>query len=604
MYARFTLASVAMALLWILPSSMIYGLEYDCSFQSNLDVSANNDGSFIFRHSIHPELQTINVQLEYTGVGWVGISFSKTTTMVPNVAIIGLPDDNTVTKYGLNGYVVNSVTSLSSDTLTDSSIKYNSTTGSTILSFTRPLSVTDETTVATGTNTVLFAYGSTNTLDRHAYRVAKTVTLNACIEAGSTAAPVNAPAPVAAAPVPAPVAAPTTTSTGGDNQVIDLGNGRIERLLSFPDSAVSLSIITDSTAQTFTASMVYAGIAWVSFAISDDEFMPNSDAVMAFPTTEGNSEGVPEKYDIGDGRSQSVVTLVTDATRQQSLTDATYKQNTTHTVMTFTKPLVDGNEIPIVIDGVNYFLYAVGRDNNFGMHSKRGGFSLDLGAKAIGEVSTASDNKSLWKVHGILMAISWSILVPLAVGTALLRNFLPLPTGMWFQIHRILNTLAVVFTIAGFGIAVHIINQEQGSAAKHFSTYQHHKMGLVIFIFALLQAISGIFRPHLPKTAEPVSTPEGETIEDGQPAKSTSNNATDVPVKKSPQRIAFEIQHKLLGTVTMILGWFNVDSGIGLYNVRFDGPDLVAVPWAVTGGIVLITLIFFTYDCFTRRNAE
>ena len=581
------LLSIGLLVTSALQSNYIYAQEqYDCKFPAALDVSRSTDESFLFRHSIHPELQTINVELEYKGAAWVGISFSTSTSMVPNVAIIGLPDDNTVLKYILGGRNVDAVTELSSDTLTNATIKYNVDTDSTILAFTKPLVETGETTITAGENQIiLVAYGTSNTLNTHLDKGSRTVTLNNCLVAGSTSAPV----------VPTtPVAAPTSSDAGGT--VIDLGNGRVERKLTFEEDDVFLSILTDSVAETLTVSMVYAGIGWLAFALSDDVFMPNSNAVIAFPT---GAAGAAEKWDIGNGRSESVVTKVTDTARQQTLTDATYTQNSTHTVMTFTKPFVDGSEIPVVIDGMNNFLYAVGTDNNFGFHANYLGFALDLSATNLNPIESASsDTKTLWMVHGILLFIAWSILVPMAAGTALLRNFLPLPDGMWFQIHRILNTIAVLCTIVGFAIAVRNINEEQGSSAKHFSTYTHHKIGLVIFIFALIQAFTGIFRPHLPKPTETATT-EHET-EEGKPKTMESN---ELP-KKSPGRIAFEIQHRLMGTAAMIMGWFNVDSGIGLYSLRFDSKDLAAVPWAITGVIVLVTLILYVVDRLRSRKAE
>ena len=54
----------------------------------------------------------------------------------------------------------------------------------------------------------------------------------------------------------------------------------------------------------------------------------------------------------------------------------------------------------------------------------------------------------------------------------------------------------------------------------------------------------------------------------------------------------------------MIMGWFNVDSGIGLYSDRFNGKDVVAVPWAITGVIVSVTLILFGVDKFRARKSE
>ena len=573
--------------------------EYDCSFPTAMDVSRGGDQTFLFRHSIHPELQVINVELEYKGAGWVGISFAGSTSMIGNIAVIGLPDDGTVLKYNLAGKQTSLVTPIDSDTLTDTSIVYNPDTGSTILKFTKPLVETGETTISeSGENIILVAYGASNTLATHASRnPISAVTLKECVLAGTTATPVAAPPPTAPVAVVTPPVASPTTNAGNTSNVVDLGNGRIERLLSFEEGDLAVSILTDIVDETLTVNMVYAGLAWLGFAISDDELMPNSNAVMAFPT---GATGAAEKWDIGDGRSEGFVMKVTDATRQATLTDATYTQNDTHTVMTFTKPLFDGSEIPVVIDKVNFFLYAIGFDNEFGIHRERLGFALDLAATTLDDVNTSSpDTKSLWMVHGILMFIAWSIFVPLAVGTALLRNFLPLPNGMWFQIHRILNSIAVLCTIAGFSIAVHNINEEQGSTAKHFSTYQHHTIGLVIFIFAIVQSLTGIFRPHLPKPAATAAS-EDPDEEDGKPKTTES----DDPPKKSPSRIAFEIQHRLMGTAAMILGFFNVDSGIGLYSQRFNTQDLAGVPWAISGGIVMVTLILVVVDRYRKRPTE
>lgn len=585
-------------------TTVSYGQEYDCSFQT--DIPVKDDNSFILRQSINPSTSTISVELEYIGLAWVAISFTEIATMFPNVAIIGLPDDQTVLQYDLSSKDISGVTPQSDElqqVITNKEIIQDAE--STILRFTRPLSISGETTVTTGDNQILVAYGTSNTLGYHGYRLPTTVTFTECIVAGTPVTPV-APTPVAVpavaptTPVAAPAESPTTTGSGGNNNnIVDLGNGRIQRTLLLQNGDVTLTLLTDNVAETITVTMEYLGIGWIAFAVSDDESMPNSNAIIAMPS---DGTGVPQKYDIGDGRSQSIITL--SSSDRQTLTDASYTQNATHTSMTFTKPLVEANELPILLQGDNFFLYAVGSDNNFGFHASRDGFTIDLSATTdmIDTGSSGPPNKTSWLVHGILMFISWSILVPLAVGTAMLRNFLPLPTGMWFKIHQTLNSIAVLCTIIGFGIAVANISDEQGDTAKHFTTIKHHKIGLSIFIFAFLQAVSGFFRPHLPHKPEPVTTPPPDEEDPDKVSPSTTTNTADEPLKKSTQRIVFELYHKLAGTAAMIMGWFNVDSGIGLYTARYGGKDLVAVPWAISAGIMISTFIFFTYDRFNRRS--
>lgn len=119
------------------------------------------------------------------------------------------------------------------------------------------------------------------------------------------------------------------------------------------------------------------------------------------------------------------------------------------------------------------------------------------------ELEEEASHRNLWIAHGAMAAIAWGILVPLAVGSSLIRNILEaigLSKGSWFQIHRGLNSLAVLLTIVSFSIAVYIFNKE--GEDEHFSEETHHTLGLIIFIFALLQALNGMLRPHLPHTAE------------------------------------------------------------------------------------------------------
>jgi DOMON domain len=567
-------------------ASIVHGQSTDCPLTSDIDLKG--DGTFLLRQVINPSTSTVSVELEYMGIGWVGMAFSTTATMIPNTAIIGLPDAGTVQKYDLTIRDISGVLPASADrqTLTNASIVQAN--GITTLKYTKALTESGETTVLTGSNMINVAYGMSNTLAYHLFRLPTTATFTECVAAGSTGSPVAPVAPTSPAPViTAPVAAPATAPTAGNTT--DLGNGRTQ--ISAPFGQVTLTFITDSVKQALTVTMEYAALGWIGFAFSDDLLMPNSLAVIAMPD---DGTGTPLKYDIGGSRTQSAIVVA--PTERQTLTEASYTQNATHTTMTFTKSLAEANEQAILLSGMNNFLYAVGSSNTFGYHASRRPFAFDFSNAAATPGGSSGPNKSLWMAHGILMVISWSILVPLAVGTAVLRNFIALPAGQWFQVHRFLNSIAVACTIAGFSIAVHNIQSGQGSSANHFTnTIKHHKIGLVIFLFAILQAVSGIFRPHLPHKPEPEETDE-EADADKPPV-------DDAPLKKSPQRIAFEIQHRLMGTTAMILGWVNVDSGIGLYNQLFNGKDLVPVAWAVTGGIVGIVVICYVYDRFIKKKA-
>ena len=218
-----------------------------------------------------------------------------------------------------------------------------------------------------------------------------------------------------------------------------------------------------------------------------------------------------------------------------------------------------------------------------------------------------------WVVHGLLMATSWGLLAPLAIGSSLLRS---LVGPMWFKIHQYFQMTVLCFTSIAFGLAVINVHLDEG---EHFDE-THKRVGLSIFILLLLQVASGLFRPHLP-AAPPVtqasgpapsegqcepehassidrgavesSSSRGEIVEDDHddPAierrvetassQSTRDEKVDIP-KKSPQRWFFEIQHRVLGALLVGLAWFNCTTGI---NEEFEETSALLVFWIVVGTI-------------------
>ena len=578
----------------------------DCSFQNPIDVVG--DGAVILSQAINPINETITIQLEYYGNAWLSFGFSNTLLMVPNIAVIGLPEEGTVLKYDMVSRALEGVTPLSDDqqTLMDESITQKD--GLTTLKFTQYLDDLVDVPVIAGPMTYIWAYGIGNPLaTSHSLkgRGGTTSTFTECLKVGETAAPI----PEATEP---PTASPTVLAKDDGSGIIDLGNGRVQRSLSLTGkgtgNGIDLTFITDSMKETLTIEMVYAGIGYVSVAFSHDLLMPDSLAVMALP---GDEAGIPQKWDMAAAKTLEAVTLA--PTERQTLTDAKYYQNDTHTGMIFTKKFVEENEQEIFLSGTNYILWAVGGDNSFSLHTGRGGFPIDFSStESSGSIESVnlSPNKNWWIVHGVFLAVSWVILVPIAIAASILKSYLSaMPAGFWFRTHRNLNALAVLFTIFGFGISVYLIADETGgSEAKHFNTMQHHKIGLAVFLFAFIQAVSGFFRPHLPHKPDPIEEEEGdddENVEEGaeEQVKAPAKHDHHHELRKSPQRIFFEYQHRILGAISVILGWFNCGSGFDAYNVRFDGPELNAALWAVVGTIIIVTVILAVIDRTIRQRS-
>ena len=184
-----------------------------CSLDSNNEFDIRGDGSLLLRQFINTGDDTVTVQLEYNDIGWVAMAFSESTSMIPNTAIIALPDDNKVQKYSLASKSLSGVVPLESSqqTLTDATVTQED--GRTIMTFTKKLVESDEVAVVEGTNKFNWAFGSSNTLAFHAKRGSATLKFDLCLESNSNNDENNSnPTPPVAAPVTIPTAAPITAA--------------------------------------------------------------------------------------------------------------------------------------------------------------------------------------------------------------------------------------------------------------------------------------------------------------------------------------------------------------------------------------------------------
>ena len=184
----------------------------DCSFQDDLDLQG--DGSLLLRRIVNQVDQTVTVQLEYAGEGWLGFAFSEEPIMIPNTAVIGLPDTGIVEKYDLTARALSGVTpTADSSSLTEVSITQGS--GVTILTFTKPLVEEGEVAVVAGAeNRFNWAVGFSNTLGQgtHMARGSTVASFDECLVV--TPAPTEAPIPPpeTAAPTEAPIPPPETAA--------------------------------------------------------------------------------------------------------------------------------------------------------------------------------------------------------------------------------------------------------------------------------------------------------------------------------------------------------------------------------------------------------
>lgn len=334
------------------------------------------------------------------------------------------------------------------------------------------------------------------------------------------------------------------------------------------ESGLTLEI-TDNGDQTATYVLTYEGEAWISLGVSPGGQMVGSQAVIGLP----DSGTDPEIYNLNAKSDAGVVPADADS---QVLASSSVTQEGGTTVLTFTVPLeTDGFRVSA--EDQTSYIYAYGSANTLAYHAARNAFSASVG----GGVSLADDPENYYRAHGILMALAWGILCPLAIGVSLCRDFLP--PGMFFQFHRAINSAVVLLTLIAFAIAVRATNIEN---LDHFTEVRHRPLGLVIFLFAFGQAVNGALRPHLPHKPE-------------------DDEDAELPPKSTARKV-WEVAHRTIGFIILILAWVNCSSGIEQYALKFgaDRSKWTAVFWTITGIIAGAVFLSFAGVKLTNKGDQ
>ena len=144
-------------------------------------------------------------------------------------------------------------------------------------------------------------------------------------------------------------------------------------------------------------------------------------------------------------------------------------------------------------------------------HTKRGSKVVDLKAGAVGP-DEALPVPGLVAAHGVLMLLSWGLLLPAGVTIANTQRKNPkkcMDLPFWFGMHKICQYLGWLLQIAGFAI---IVAHKDGS---HFESsfsvaVAHMFTGLIVVILGTLQPLNAFFRPHPAPKGEP--TPMGRRV--------------------------------------------------------------------------------------------
>jgi len=501
---------------------------------------------------------TVTVVYRVPARAWAAIGFSDNGgQMVGSEAVIALPDSGQVLKYNLNAKSPQGVNPMPEyqQTLIESGISQDATT--TTMAFTKIMVEPGEIPILAGQNTFLGAWGSSNTLGIHSNRQPFGLDLTTGLFVDVINGNGGGVPPPAQQEPPAQVDNNLAAVNQDGFTAVNLQGQLQGSTLQF---RVNLNDANAGGEDTVTVVYTIPQVAWCAIAVSDNGgFMIGSEAIIALPDT-----GEVLKYNLD---AKSVPGVVPMPENQQTLIDASVTQDGVSTTLTFTKLMVEDGEIPIS-NGANTFLGAWGSANTLGIHAIRDSFEIDLSSGGINS-DLQVRKQAFWKAHGLFAGIAWGLLSPLAISASVLRKLFK-DGPLWFKIHRGLNMCVVLFTVAAFLLAVIAINLEtpEGASPNHFSresTSKHRLIGLVIFIIAFIQALLGIFRPHVPDAGE----------------------------KKPLKRYLWELAHKGLGYICLGLAVFQVQSGIQIYQTIFAGSGefLHIVFWTVfacmAGGVLL-----------------
>ena len=347
-----------------------------------------------------------------------------------------------------------------------------------------------------------------------------------------------------------------------------------------------------------SAKITFQGLGWVSVGFTTGAAaMVPGEAIIGLPD-EPQGINNPGKYTMSSKSIQGVQLLPES---QQTLVNATITQTDSTTTMTFQKILVEADEIPINGNGQTTFLWAQGYSNTLAIHQGRGAVGLSLSpCNVVGDSSSSGSSgsagaqvietptyRSLWTAHGVFAGVAWGVLVPLAISSSLLRDMIP--KQYWFKLHMFLNSMAAVFTMVAFSLAVTAQQKStpKGTSPDHFAGVAHNTVGLVITIFVTFQVVAGFMRPH----PHPKAASDEEV------------GSVNAPIK-TKHRTVWEILHRFFGIGLLATAFWQVQSGLSLYASQFGTTDLSLIFWVVVVSIGSATVALYGYARCVESQAD
>lgn len=159
--------------------------------------------------------------------------------------------------------------------------------------------------------------------------------------------------------------------------------------------------------------------------------------------------------------------------------------------------------------------------------------------------------------HGSMNFLAWGVLLPLGVIIARFAKPQPGSQGppTWFLLHRIIQSLGLLFTLIAFAIALAMVDKDHKT---HFGV-AHSQIGLAVTIAGVMQPLNALFRPK--------------------------------PTPRTIGRKVWELVHRVLGYGAILLAVAAILTGLAKLTPKASTAVVgLYIAWAVLTAIVFIAL--------------
>lgn len=336
--------------------------------------------------------------------------------------------------------------------------------------------------------------------------------------------------------------------------------------------AVNVSLVEGAEDAVFT--LVSPSSGYFAFGPSPDAKMPGSSvAVVEAPLSQSPSV---RWYDLNGYSSGSVVQDTTPDIAQHLFLDSVESTDTGGVKITlhFVNSSVSASSslrrFPYF--GKHRFALAYSSSPSLRYHDGKRLFVLDLGPGPGNSTLQPSDdvaivNKCLFDdetalllkmVHGAIMLVAWSVLIPVGVFFA---RFVKRKDPLWFHLHRGMVLSGYALSLAASALAL-------AATCHHFAVLVHTLFAIVVTLSGLVTIILGATRPG----------------------------------KKSPNRAKWRTAHRIFATTALLFAIANSATGFYMLGWFFNDGAWRIVAYVYIVWMIFVVGAFIAADLRQRRK--